>query len=375
MISRRDKRRYYYARLKRKVFLQMLLIVVTATVTVYLLRNMLRGHLGDAIVGFLVSTFHIDYSDAYRIYQLIFRNNIKMIIFVVILIFLVILFSFSISWFTRYFDEISSGMDKLTEEANDEIILSPELDFMEHKLNQIKSKLERQKKAALDAEQRKNDMLVYLAHDLKTPLTSIIGYLNLLDEAPDMPSEQKAKYIGITLEKAYRLEQLINEFFDITRFNLQTIVLNKQKINLSFMLQQMADEFYPILAPQRKQVSVNAPEGLTLWGDVDKLARVFNNILKNAIAYSYENSVINISAEQNDKYVIISFINKGDPIPQAELETIFEKFYRLDSARSTNTGGAGLGLAIAKEIVNAHNGTISVESSTENTAFTVKLPI
>lgn len=353
----------------------MLLIVVTATVTVYLLRNLLRGHVGDAIVEFLVNTFHIDYSDAYRIYQLIFRNNMRMIIFVVILIFLVILFSFSISWFTRYFDEISTGMDKLTEEANDEIILSPELDFMENKLNQIKSKLEKQKKTALDAEQRKNDMLVYLAHDLKTPLTSIIGYLNLLDEAPDMPSEQKAKYIGITLEKAYRLEQLINEFFDITRFNLQTIVLNKQKINLPFMLQQMADEFYPILTPQRKQVSVNVPEELTLWGDVDKLARVFNNILKNAIAYSYENSVLNISTEQKDKYIIISFTNKGDPIPQAELKTIFEKFYRLDSARSTNTGGAGLGLAIAKEIVNAHNGTISVESNTENTTFTVKLPI
>lgn len=141
------------------------------------------------------------------------------------------------------------------------------------------------------------------------------------------------------------------------------------------MLQQMADEFYPILTPQRKQVSVNVPDGLTLWGDADKLARVFNNILKNAIAYSYENSVIDISAEQKDEYIIISFTNKGDPIPQSKLDTIFEKFYRLDSARSTNTGGSGLGLAIAKEIVNAHGGKISVESNTENTTFTVKLPI
>ena len=373
--TKRDKSRNDYTKLKGKVFFQMLLITVSAAVTVYLLRNILRGLVGDRIVLFLVDTFHFNYSDAKMIYQLVFRNNIEMILFVVILIFLVVLFRFSISWFTKYFDEISSGMDRLTEESDDEITLSPELDFMENKLNRIKSNLEKQKKAALDAEQRKNDLVVYLAHDIKTPLTSIIGYLSLLYEAPDMPPEQKAKYIGITLEKSYRLERLINEFFEITRFNLQTIALNKEKINLLFMLQQMADEFYPILSPQRKQVSVNVPDGLTLWGDADKLARVFNNILKNAIAYSYENSIIDISAEQKDKYIIISFTNKGDPIPQAKLDTIFEKFYRLDSARSTNTGGAGLGLAIAKEIVNAHDGTISVESNTENTTFTVKLPI
>jgi two-component system sensor histidine kinase VanS len=181
--------------------------------------------------------------------------------------------------------------------------------------------------------------------------------------------------VGITLEKAYRLEQLINEFFEITRFNLQTIILNKEKINLLFMLQQMADEFYPMLAPaQEKQVSVNVPDGLTLWGDADKLARVFNNILKNALAYSYENSAIAISAQEQDKNIIITFTNQGDPIPPEKLETIFEKFFRLDTSRSSNTGGSGLGLAIAKEIVNAHGGNIFVQSNPEKTVFTVVLP-
>ncbi|MDR3599354.1 MAG: HAMP domain-containing sensor histidine kinase [Desulfosporosinus sp.] len=375
MKSKRDKRRNDYTKLKREVFFQMLLITVAAAVTVYLLRYILRGQIGDRIVRFLVNAFNFDYSDALTIYQLVIRNNMGMILFVVILIFSGILFRFSVSGFTKYFDEISAGMDKLAEESNAEITLSPELDFMENKLNRIKNNLEKQKKAALDAEQRKNDLVVYLAHDIKTPLTSVIGYLSLLDEAPDMPPEQKAKYVGITLEKAYRLEQLINEFFEITRFNLQTIVLNKEKINLLFMLQQMADEFYPMLTPQGKQVSVNVSDGLTLWGDADKLARVFNNILKNAIAYSYENNVIDISAGQQDKTMVITFTNQGNPIPRAKLETIFEKFYRLDSARSTNTGGAGLGLAIAQEIVTAHDGTISVESNTENTTFTVKLPL
>ncbi|MPL65269.1 Adaptive-response sensory-kinase SasA [bioreactor metagenome] len=355
----------------------MLLLVSATAATVILMRSVIQKNfsVGDSIVEFLKNTFYLRDSDAVIIYRYIFLHNIEVITFIVILIFLVILLGFSISWFTKYFDEISDGMDKLVGESTAEIALSAELGFMENKLNQIKSNLEKQKKAALEAEQRKNDLVVYLAHDIKTPLTSVIGYLSLLDEAPDMPPEQKAKYVGITLEKAYRLEQLINEFFEITRFNLQTIVLNKEKINLLFMLQQLADEFYPMLTPaQGKQVSVNVPEGLTLWGDADKLARVFNNILKNALAYSYENSVIDISAQKQDKNTVITFTNQGNPIPQEKLETIFEKFFRLDTSRSTNTGGSGLGLAIAKEIANAHGGNIFVQSNSEKTVFTVVLP-
>lgn len=376
MKSKSYKRGNDYTKIKRKVFLRMLLIIFTTAVAVIFLRSIIQKYFsfGDSIVQFLKDTFYLRESDAVIIYRYIFLNNVSVITFAVILIFLIIFLKFSISWFTKYFDEVSTGIDKLVEESNDEIILSPELDFMENKLNQIKNNLEKKKKAAIEAEQRKNDLVVYLAHDIKTPLTSVIGYLSLLDEAPDMPPEQKAKYVGITLEKAYRLEQLIDEFFEITRFNLQTIVLNKEKINLLFMLQQMADEFYPMLAPQEKKVFVNVPDNLTLWGDADKLARVFNNILKNAIAYSYENSCIDISAKQQDKNIVITFTNQGNPIPPEKLETIFERFYRLDTSRSTNTGGAGLGLAIALEIANAHGGNIFVQSNTEKTVFTVVLP-
>lgn len=371
-----SKKKNDYLKLKFKIFLQLLLVVFAAVVIVFVLRSTVQERLnfGDMIVGFLVDAFSIPNREAQAIYRYAFLNNADLITLVVILVFLVILLAFSISWLTRYFDEISAGMDQLVEESDEAITLSPELDFMENKLNQIKGNLEKQKKAALDAEQRKNDLVVYLAHDIKTPLTSVIGYLSLLDEAPDMPPEQKAKYVGITLEKAYRLEQLINEFFEITRFNLQTIVLHKEKINLLFMLQQLVDEFYPMLTPKEKQVSVHVPEGLTVWGDADKLARVFNNILKNAITYSDDDSVIEISAKQQDKNVVITFTNQGTPIPQAKLDSIFEKYYRLDSARSTKTGGAGLGLAIAQEIVTAHDGTISAASNAENTIFTVKLP-
>lgn len=221
---------------------------------------------------------------------------------------------------------------------------------------------------------RKNELVAYLAHDLKTPLTSVIGYISLLKEAPDMPVEQSAKYTGIALEKALRLESLINEFFDITRYNLQQIVLEEETFDLGFLLTQMADEFYPVLEQCGKSISIHADEDLPVAADSAKLARVFNNILKNAVAYSYDNTEIEIYAEKRENTIHVSISNFGKTIPKQKLDMIFEKFYRLDDARSTNTGGAGLGLAIAKEIVVAHGGTISVTSEKQITTFTVELP-
>ena len=274
----------------------------------------------------------------------------------------------------NYMEEIVEASRLLVSPDDEAIQLSPLLRQVEDRMNQIRQTALRNERAARDEIQRKNDLIIYLAHDIKTPLTSVIGYLSLLDEAPDMPPEQKAKYVGITLEKAYRLDELIDEFFDITRFNLQHIEVNKSRINLSLMLRQMADEFYPMLAPQNKTATVYASDDLFVWGDADKLSRVFNNILKNAIAYSYENAAINIMACREGTNTVVTFANQGNPIPNEKLERIFEKFFRLDAARSSHTGGAGLGLAIAKEIVEAHGGTISAASDANKTVFTVVLP-
>ena len=301
-------------------------------------------------------------------------NSIEIVALLVWIVGVIFILYYYWSKTIGYIEKVVEGSETLIRPGEDLIQLPAALKKVEDRMNQIKYDILRSERVAEAAEQRKNDLIVYLAHDLKTPLTSVIGYLSLLDEAPDMPPEQKAKYIGITLEKAYRLEQLINEFFEITRFNLQTIVLNKEKINLPFMLRQMADEFYPMLTPHGKQVVVNAPDGLTLWGDADKLARVFNNILKNAIAYSYDDSIIDISAVRQEENVVITFTNQGNPIPPQKLDTIFDKFFRLDTSRSSKTGGVGLGLAIAKEIVTAHNGSISVHSDNAQTVFTVILP-
>ncbi len=247
---------------------------------------------------------------------------------------------------------------------------------------EIKASIQRQEQLQKEEAGRKNDLITYLAHDLKTPLTSVIGYLSLLDEAPDMPDAQRAKYVHITLDKARRLEKLINEFFEITRYNLQQIVLEKETVDLHFMLIQMTDEFYPILNGHGNTVRLELEpcgegdsETVTVYGDREKLARVFNNILKNAIAYSYPDTEICISCSAVNDRAYILFSNRGKTIPGQKLDAVFEKFFRLDDARTTNTGGAGLGLAIARDIVTLHGGTISAESRDEITTFTVELPL
>lgn len=238
----------------------------------------------------------------------------------------------------------------------------------------IKSEMLRNEQILKDETAKKNDLITYLAHDLKTPLTSVIGYLSLLEEVPGMPAKQKAKYVHISLDKALRLERLINEFFEITRFNLQEIRLEKETVDLTYMLIQMTDEFYPLLKEHHNTIKVEAGGDITVYADSEKLARVFNNILKNAAAYSYPGSLIVVKAACKNDKVYISFQNEGKTIPKYKLDLLFEKFFRMDEARASNTGGAGLGLAIAKEIVLLHGGTITAESDKEVTTFTVTLP-
>ena len=191
-----------YDRLIRKLFLQTLVLLAAAIALVIILRSVARGYLGNSITRLIAVTYHVDWDIARLVYLEYIRSNIEIIMMVTVIIFFIAFFRISLSWFTRYFDEIIAGVDQLAEESKNRIAMSPELSFVEEKLNQVKDKLEARSKEAQEAERRKNELVVYLAHDIKTPLTSVIGYLSLLDETPDMPPEQKAKYVHITLEKA-----------------------------------------------------------------------------------------------------------------------------------------------------------------------------
>lgn len=266
------------------------------------------------------------------------------------------------------------GIDALADENGEDVVLSPELSSTEKKINAIKDTLARRKTAAEQAEQRKMELVVYLAHDLKTPLTSVIGYLTLLRDEQQISEELREKYLSISLEKAERLEDLINEFFEITRFNLSNITLEYRRVNLTRLLEQLTYEFKPMFIEKNLECILEAVPDVSIRCDVDKMQRVFDNLLRNAVNYSFENGIIHITVSQDEKSMRLLFSNQGNTIPKEKLGRIFEQFYRLDSSRSTKSGGAGLGLAIAKEIVELHGGEIKARSENEVIEFEVILP-
>lgn len=364
-----------YRQLQEKIFLRtslLLLIAIVVTFAIYSL--ILQGRIADFTVS-VFNYFTRDYESSLNIYNRVIRSNIDVIAFFAILsVFLLILRIYLVS-FSRYFNEINHGIDKLIEEDSNEILLSPELSATEQKINQIKHTLKQQRLEAEAAEQRKNDLVVYLAHDLKTPLTSVIGYLTLLRDEPQISEELRQKYLSISLEKAERLEELINEFFEITRFNLQNLTLSYEKVNLTRLLEQLTYEFKPIFAEKNLNYFLEIEPDTMIRCDINKMQRVLDNLLRNAVNYSFENTTIHILAVQNTDSMHIKFINQGPTIPQEKLERIFEQFYRLDTARSSKSGGAGLGLAIAKEIVELHHGRITAKSSDEIIEFHVMIPI
>ena len=365
-----------FNQLQTKIFVRTAMIMFAAIVIIFTIYNgFLQGHFANAVVNFLTVFIYRNYEVALDVYQRVIRNNMDVyIMLAILLVFLIIIRIYLIS-FTKYFNEINRGIDALIDGNSGDVVLSPELSAIEKKINSIKHTLVQRQLEAEFAEQRKNDLVVYLAHDLKTPLTSVIGYLNLLRDENQISEELREKYLSISLEKAERLEDLINEFFEITRFNLSNITLEYSRVNLTRMLEQLTYEFKPMLLEKDLKCILNIDPDIQIKCDVGKIQRVFDNFLRNAVNYSFDGGTIYIVIVQNEKNISIKFTNQGNTIPKEKLERIFEQFYRLDTARSSKNGGAGLGLAIAKEIVELHGGTINARSENEEIEFEVILPL
>ena len=367
-----------YRKLKFTLLLQTVLVTaLTVLVGGFILQYVIDGIYNDSFaelfVKFLMS-LDIKKSQAIRLYWKLIGDNKIFFIIVGFLLLFAVFYYVALSKMMKYVDQIGDGIENILSESTEPIHLITELKPIEIRLNEIKANLKRKEIEAEEGEKKKNDLVLFLAHDLKTPLTSIVAYLSMLDTHEDMPREDREKYTHIALEKSIRLGELINEFFDITRYNLQKIELEAIEINLSFMLEQLADELYGVLQEKSLTCEVQVEENLVVYGDPDKLARVFDNILRNAIAYCYADTKIQIEAQMKNRNVEIVFTNQGDKIPGVMLQTIFEKFYRVDGSRSSGTGGAGLGLAIAKEIVELHGGLIRAKSDDNRTQFVVTLP-
>lgn len=379
MRNRKKRKESGYGQIKTKLFLVTIFTMLFSVLGASLLYDfVLRGRFANFVVGFLDHVIYAGRKDAYErareTYQLYIRNYLDWYFMGGIMFLFMIAQMIYINSFIKYFSEINRGIDALVTENAGDVILSQELAATERKINSIKHTLEKRKSDALLAEQRKNDLIVYLAHDLKTPLTSVIGYLTLLRDEPQISQELRCRYTEIALDKAERLEELINEFFDITRFNLTALTLETERLHLSRMLEQLASEFHPILAERELRWSLNIAPDIMLVGDADKLARAFDNLIRNAVNYSYAGTEISLYAQTEADMVKIMIKNSGKTIPPDKLSHIFEQFYRADAARSSATGGAGLGLAIAKEIVELHGGTITAASANECTIFIVTLP-
>lgn len=302
-----------------------------------------------------------------------FECSLIIVAAIYLIFFLLSCLFYSISTLVN-FDKTWLSLSAITTDETQIKKFSKNFSDVEIALKDIKHDVFKNQQLAAQAESKKNDLVMYLAHDLKTPLTSVIGYLSLLDECPELPTAQKAKYTGIALEKAYRLEQLINEFFEITRFNLNEITLQNNRIDLGLMLSQITEEFYPMFKAKKLTCELDIKEKIVMFADADKLARVFDNLLKNAVNYSYENTPVRIGARIRNGYVLVRFRNLCDEIPKETLDRLFEKFFRLDSSRASSTGGSGLGLAISKQIVELHGGAIKAKSTEDHTDFTVILP-
>ena len=274
----------------------------------------------------------------------------------------------------RYFDELSGAVGRLLADKDAPIELPADLSIARNELAVIRSQSLADERAAHAAEQRKNELVAYLAHDIRTPLTSTLGYLDLLRETTDLPRETLRKYADIAYSKAERLESLINEFFEITRYNLSAIPIERETVGVRLFCQQVAEAFFPEAAARDIRITVDAAGAGQFFIDPDKLARALGNVLRNAVAYADANSVIAIAARQDARTTTITVANRGREISDAHLETIFEKFYREDGARSSKKGGAELGLAIAREIVVAHHGDIEAASERGVTVFTLRIP-
>lgn len=345
---------------------------LTILVGGFILEYFLEDSSNDLVK--LLTSVHVQEESARHWYWRVIGNNKDFFLVIGFLCLFSLFFYAALLKMVKYLNQVETGIDNIVLDSADSIHMITELKPIETRLNEIKQILKKQEQEVIEGEKKKNDLIVFLAHDLKTPLTSIVAYLTMLDSYQDMPEEERQRYTHIALEKSIRLGELISEFFEITKFNLQDIVLEPVELNLSMMLEQLADELYGVLREKNLTCEVEAAEDMVVYGDADKLARVFDNILRNAVSYCYPNTKIRIQAEMTEEGNRIVFSNRGKQIPKEQLGTIFEKFYRLDEARHSTTGGAGLGLAIAKEIVELHGGTIWAESDDKETRFIVTLP-
>lgn len=320
----------------------------------------------------------VDYEDPLANFRLMISEIGDINFFLLIFVPLSILFFFFLTKpYSIYFNEISKGINNLARgdfKQRIHIQSNDEFGDIAQDINLASEKLEEAIARGDFSESSKDQLVVNLAHDLRTPLTSVLGYLDLILKDEKLTMEQTRHFLTIAFTKSQRLERLIDELFEITRMNYGMLNIEKKPINMSELLIQLNEELYPVFEKNHLIARLNITPHLPILGDGELLARVFENLLTNANRYGYDGQFVDINGFIDSGEVVVQVVNYGDSIPQKDLPHLFDVFFTGDKARAHQEGGTGLGLFIAKNIVEQHNGTISAESSLKHTIFEVRLP-
>lgn len=299
------------------------------------------------------------------------------VIFTILL--LVIYFILISNKFVMYVREIISGVERMKSgDLMEEIPVQGEDEFSEiaASINEMRQNLYETMESQKAVEKTKDELITNVAHDLRTPLTSILGYLDLLTQGDFLTEEQKQKYLGIVSSKAKQLETLVKDLFDYTRYDKNKVKIKKEILDLNLFVPQLVDEFYPSFMDHKLECHTDFYEGaLNIEGNGELLARAIGNLISNAIKYGVDGKLVEVHTGLKDKMAFVAIVNYGKIIPAEDLDKIFDKFYRVENSRSLKTGGTGLGLAIAKNIVNLHEGEIWATSDESGTRFQIELPV
>ncbi|WP_326946922.1 sensor histidine kinase [Bacillus alveayuensis] len=294
--------------------------------------------------------------------------------FVIVSIIGLVISIITIYFLSQFITEPLRQMKKVTEKLSKgksdlwmDIYREDELGDLARSIQSLSDDLERLKKERIE-------FLSSISHELRTPLTYIKGYADILNRSNLSPKERE-EFVAIIQEEAARVTRLVKDLFDLAKMDQNEFLIHKEQVPLCEYLQELIAKFKP--AYEEKQISLYLSCEQNIFVSIDPLrfGQVMNNFLDNALKYSPLHTEVWVSAVKEADKVIIKISDQGNGIPESELPFIWDRLYRVDKSRSRSTGGSGLGLTIAKEIIERHGGKVEVESKLgKGTTFTIFLP-
>lgn len=292
------------------------------------------------------------------------------------LLFIFLIFQFTKSKI-RYIEYISECLGEISKgdlSYEVEVVGQDELAKVASDIAYMEEQIRRQIEAQIQAEKTKNELITNVAHDLRTPLTSIIGYIGLIKEEKFESKEEYERYLTIAYTKAEKLKILIEDLFEYTKLNNQSSDLKREPMAITNLMNQLIEELMPIAEDKKVtiQTHINAVD-TTIQADIPKMTRVFENLIENAIKYTDVGEIVHVDIQEIGEEVYLSIRNKCKGVVKEDINRLFDRFYRSDASRNSVTGGSGLGLAIAKNIIKLHGGEIWAQLNEEVISFNIRI--